>query len=575
MRKLTMFLKFTGILLAALLMAGTSMAQEDMPDFANDPLAGPAGTGTIALETPGNIMMSFGARARIIPTSENNWDFGFSDDLSSNGLLIDPVTGEAGLSSSFFKLHGNESGWVNENYIRTETQIYFNAMPRDRKWSFHAALEFDRPVDTTVVDDRGGTDSNSDFGLERLSGSYAINPNLRFHAGWDVWRIPDPAGLTYGDDAPGFWLYGDYGTFDFSLAYIKMSENNWGTDPDSEWLTDEDNADRDLYAGYLNYNISESNRLTGLYMYDRIRNLATGSLLDSLTIPGLVENGTLPADPRRNPKTDSHHLGLIYEGSAGMINYFVEGIYQFGQADDTGLDQHPYYAAYGHNDYDINAFAFSGDLELDLSDSVGYGFKPHLGFIYTSGDDDPEDDNLEGYTASISTQRWTTFGAENTILADGNTMMGTILYSYLPGLYGNGTPVVAGGLPNTNALGTARADNPGLTMSSIGFSLAPRKYLMFKSNINSFWWNEDFSVKSFVDGATATKIDSGYVGTEWDNELLFALSKNTFVKGQAALLFPGEVMDDVTAARSATGAGPGEESDDVAYRLGAEFIWQF
>jgi len=548
MRKSTLFFKFTGILLAALLMAGTSMAQEDTPDFANDPLAGPAGTGTIALETPGNIMMSFGARARIIPTSENEWDFGFSDDLTMPLL-------DGNLDKNFFKVHVNESGWVNEDYIRTETQIYFNAMPRDRKWSFHAALEFDRPVDTTVVDDRGGTDSNSDFGLERLTGSYAINPNLRFNAGWDVWVMPDPAGLTYGDDAPGFWLDGDYGSFDFSLGYFKMSENNWGTSFDSDWLTDEDNADRDLYAGYLNYHVSETNRISGLYMYDRVRNVATGSLLDAI----LGTTGD-------KPKTDSHYLGLIYEGGTGLVNYFVEGIYQFGQADDTGLAE---------EDFDINAFAFAGDLELDLSDSVGYGFKPHLGFIYTSGDDDPEDDNLEGYTGSLTFQRWTTFGGENTIMADGNTMMGTVLYSYLPGFYGNGTPVVAGGLPNTNALGTARADNPGLTMSSVGFSLAPKKYLMFKSNINSFWWNEDFSVRSFVDGATPTKIDSGYVGTEWDNELLLALSKNTFVKGQAAVLFPGEVMDDVTAARSATAAGPGEESDDVAYRLGAEFIWQF
>ncbi|MBA2881050.1 hypothetical protein HNR65_001376 [Desulfosalsimonas propionicica] len=565
MRKSTLFLKFTGILLAALLTAGTAVAQEDTPDFANDPLVGPAGTGTIALETPGNIMMSFGARARIIPTSENEWDFGFSDDL--NGLQL--LNGD--IDKSFFKGHGNESGWVNENYIRTETQIYFNAMPRDRKWSFHAALEFDRPIDTSVVDARGGSETSSGFGLERLRGSYAINPNLRFNAGWDVWAMPDPAGLTYGDDAPGFWLDGDYGTFDFSVAYFKLSESNWGADSKIEWTTDNDsdNEDRDLYTGYLNYNVSESNRLTGLYMYDRIRNVATGSLLDVLS----EQTGD-------TPNTDSHYLGLIYEGGAGLVNYFVEGIYQFGQADDTGLDGR---YAYGHDDYDINAFAFAGDLELDLGDSAGWGLKPHLGFIYTSGDDDPEDDNLEGYTGVMAFQRWTKFGGENTIIGDGNTMMGTVLYGYLPGLYGNGTPVVVGGLPNTTGLGTARGDNPGLTMTSLGFSLTPKRYLMFKSNINSFWWNEDISVRSWVaDPALAaegffkeTKVDSGYVGTEWDNELLLALSKNTFIKGQAALLFPGEVMDDVTAARSATAAGPGEESDDVAYRLGAEFIWQF
>ncbi|MCF8028997.1 MAG: hypothetical protein K9K81_11575 [Desulfobacteraceae bacterium] len=596
MRKPTLFLKLIGVFMAALLMAGTSMAQEDTPDFANDPLAGPSGTGTIALETPGNIMMSFGARARIIPTSENDWDFGFAGDLGGKKLLSGLV------DKDFFNIHVNESGWVTDDYIRTETQVYFNAMPRDRKWSVHAALEFDRPVDTSVVDDRGGTDSNSDFGLERLRGTYALSPNLRFNAGWDVWAMPDPAGLTYGDDAPGFWLDGDYGTFDYSMAYFKMSENNWGTDFDSDWLTDSDDSDRDLYAGYLNYNMSENHKLTGLYMYDRIRNVGTGTMRDRILVGGKKELDGLDdlgvgVDPNLvaltdtvegldTPKTDSHYMGLIYEGSLGLVNYFVEGIYQFGQADDTGLSAVERYSDY--EDYDINAFAFAGDLEFDLGDSVGWGFKPHVGFIYTSGDDDPEDDNLEGYTGSLTFQRWTTFGGENTIVADGNPMMGTMLYSYLPGLYGNGTPVVVGGLPNTTGLGTARGDNPGLTMSSVGFTLTPKKYLMFKSNVNAFWWNEDISVGSWLlnenplaDGFfEETKVDSGYVGTEWDNELLLALSKNTFLKGQAAVLVPGSVMDDVTSARSTykdlTGeVVTGEESDDVAYRLGLEFIWQF
>jgi hypothetical protein len=381
--------------------------------------------------------------------------------------------------------------------------------------------------------------------------------------------MPDPAGLTYGDDAPGFWVDGDYGTFDFSVAYIKMSENNWGTSFNSDWLTDSDNSDRDLYAGYLNYHMSENHKLAGMYMYDRIRNVPTGSLIDVFRL------AAIDTFEPNEPKTDSHYAGLVYEGSLGFMNFFVEGIYQFGSADDTGLNTHPMYGAYGRDDYDINAYAFAGDMEFDLSESVGYGLKPHIGFIYTSGDDDPEDDELQGYTGALTFQRWTKFGGENTVLADGNTMLGTVVYSYLPGMYGNGTPIVVGGLPNTNALGTARGDNPGMTMSSVGFTLTPKRYLIFKTNVNSFWWNEDIAVTSFVDGMTTTQVDSGYVGTEWDSELTLALSRNTFVKAQAGLFFPGEVIEDITAARSATPFGPGDESDETAYRLGMEFIWQF
>ncbi len=122
------------------------------------PQAGPKGTGSVVSSTYGDIDFRFGARMRMIPTSESNWDFGFQDDLEN------PLLGT--LDPAFFKQHSNESGAVTENYIRNETQIYFNTMPRDRKWSFHAALEFDRPLDTVVADDRGGYDDRtSNFGL--------------------------------------------------------------------------------------------------------------------------------------------------------------------------------------------------------------------------------------------------------------------------------------------------------------------------------------------------------------------------------------------------------------------------
>jgi hypothetical protein len=547
MQRSTLFLKIMGILIAGMFSAGTVMADTSGADIVGDPLSGP---GSIAFETYGDIMMSFGVRLRMIPTSESDWDFGFQGDLKA------PLLGGA-LDSAFFTQHANESGWVSDNYIRNETQIYFNALPKDRKWSFHAALELDRPLDTVVADERGGYDNNtSDFGMERISGSYQLGKNLRFFAGYDLWFIPDPAGLTYGDDAPGFWLNGDYGDMDFSIAYIKESENNWDVNPSTERFSDSKNEDRDLYAGYLNYQISKNNKLTGLYMFDRIRNVEVGTMLNHLT------GTTGPA-----PETDSHYLGLIYQGSAGIINYFAEGIYQFGNADNTGLAE---------DDYDIDAYAFAGDLELDLGDSVGYGFKPHLGFIYTSGDDDPTDDELGGYTGVVSHQRWTKFGGEHTIIADANTMLGSIIYSYLPGLYGNGTPVVIGGLSNTTSLGTARGDNPGMTMSSLGFTLAPKRFLIFKTNVNSFWWNEDINVPSFVNPGIITQVDSGYVGTEWDAELTLAMSKNSFIKGHAAVFFPGEVIEDVTSARSSMMApGDGVESDDEAYRFGMEFIWMF
>jgi len=69
----------------------------------------------------------------------------------------------------------------------------------------------------------------------------------------------------------------------------------------------------------------------------------------------------------------------------------------------------------------------------------------------------------------------------------------------------------------------------------------------------SFWWNEDIKVGSFKTAGATTTVKSGYVGTEWDNELTLALSKNTFIKGQASFFFPGEVIANTTTALGATG----------------------
>jgi len=569
------------MVLSFFLLATQGMAQEEDMDITEDVLTGP---GNVEITTDKGILMSFGAQARIIPTSETNWDFGMSEEV--DGYLyssLDPVTGEVagdpGLHKSFFKNHLNEAGWVNNNYIRTEGRLYFNAMPEDRRWSFYSALEFDRPVDTQVVDERGGrTAASSNYGLERLHGTMALPANMRLHAGWDVWDLDarDGGGLVYGDDNPGFWLTGDYGNLSFNVGYFKLDENNFQGKPEMDFtaenatLKDEKDADRDLYAGYLTYQVNDQHKLQPFYAYDHIRHAPVRDAINRFS------GGSAGIGTGETAKTDSHHAGAYYTGEFGMLELFGEGVYQFGEAEDTGLSDTPHSE---YDDFDISAFAFAGNVAVELEEYFGFSLKPHMGALYTSGDDDPDDDKLEGYTGVENAQRFSKYwGGENTIVGDTNLVMGTLLYGYLPELYGNGTPVFTGGLENGVGFGGGRGDNPGLTMSSFGVTAKPRKFIIYRTNVNSFWWNEDFRVQNFRKPSTfttvpntepnITKIDSGYVGTEWDNELTFAFSKHTFIKGQCSFFFPGDGIEDVTEAR-------GAKSDDIATRLAAELIWKF
>jgi hypothetical protein len=532
--------KFLTGLLAFSLMVGTqAFAAPGDKDILDISLNRDA---AVSIKTNNNIMMSFGGHARIIPTSETDWDFGMADK-AKNGYL------NGNLTSSFFKNHANESGWVNNEHIRTETRLTFNAIPQDEKWSFFAALEFDRPLDTATVDERGGKkDSTSDYGLERLHATMALPFNMRFHAGWDIWGLDHgyAAGLVYADDNPGLWVTGGDETMNWNVGYFKLDENNFQVSPTD--LDDTEDSDRTLIAGYLAFAPSKEHKYQFFYGLDRIRNVTTKDLYGYLTSTGIGDA----------PKTDSHHIGMYYNGTIGKIKLFGEAVYQFGEAEGANLK---------YEDYDINAYALSGDIAVNLD--LGIKLTPHLGFIYTSGDDDPNDDKLEGYNGINNVQRFSgIFGGEHTILADTNLVFGSTLYGFLPEMHGNGTPVYTGGQPAFGALGAGRGDNPGMLMTSFGVSASPKPTLSFKSNINSFWWNEDIIVKNFVTPGTQTEVDGGYAGTEWDNIATLILSKNTFIQGQAAFLFPGEVIEDVTEAM-------GAKADDTAIRLAAEFIWKF
>ncbi len=495
------------------------------------------------------------------------------------------------LANSFLKAHSNESGSVKDGYTRVETKMYFNAMPKDKKWSFYAALEYDRPIDTETVDARGGKNESSNFGLERLNASIELYDGLRLHAGWDIWGIDiiEAGSFVYGDDNPGFWIKGDYKPIDFSIAWLKLEENDFQLSP-GDHLPSKD-ADRDLYAGYLDYKFREKDKVRAFFAWDRIRNVHSADLTGAIAaqagladFAGIYGNNGIVGSEATLADTDAYTLGAYYLGNFGIVELMVEGAYKFGSADDTGLQGVDNgVSIIQYNDFDISAYALSADVAVELKEKLGwYSLKPHIGFLYTSGDDDPNDDSLGGWTGITSAQRFSRmWGGENTIVGDTNLVLGSALYGYIPEFHGNGTPVFTGGIQNFSGSGSGRGDNPGLSLLSAGITLRPKIFFIYRTNLNAFWWNEDFYVANMVntteitaDGALRktrySRIDSGYAGLEWDNEITLALAKHMFVKGQFSFFFPGSAVKDVTKALSG-----GQEADDTAMRLAGEFIWNF
>lgn len=103
MKKIIFTISF--LLLIGVFLAGSAVAatEDRATQITKDVLSGP---GSIEIKTDKEVLMSFGARTRLIPVSESDYDFGIEDNLkppfSFLGGALDP---------GFFKVHANESGW--------------------------------------------------------------------------------------------------------------------------------------------------------------------------------------------------------------------------------------------------------------------------------------------------------------------------------------------------------------------------------------------------------------------------------------------------------------------------------
>jgi len=532
--------------------------------LAATPLVFARGEGGFVIKAENGNTYRFGGQMRMIPTSENDWDF---------GLGRRPVFG--GASEVDFKRHLNEAGIVSQSYIRTEARLYFNAEDKDGKWDFYSALEFDSAVDQEEVDRRG-----RDYGLERLHGSVAI-PGLeqvRFHAGWDIYfmdAVDAGAGFLYGDDDPGFWLTGDFDSIEFQVGYHKKFEDNFASRDEEEFIDDQagvkSDNDRDIYDAMLTYNINDDNEVRFMALYDVMN---TRSDTTDLFTPAL---GT----DNKGADVKTYRLGLLYTGKLGIFEPEFEAVYQGGEANDA-VNEFGELPNGTDDDYDIKAYALYADVALNLTDVFGFKVMPHVGFMYTSGDDDGDDDDLEGYTAVANAQRFTPrFGGEDTIIGDTNILLGTLLYGYLPEFYGNlgGTQqggVATGGLANGSVGG--RGDNPGLTMIGGGITIEPKEFISHRTNFMRFEWNEDFSVVNpsnppgtppeALFGPANIEIDAGTAGQQWSNSLRISLNRHVHIFGNATLFWPGEAVEDVTEAL-------GNKSDKVAQRYAVALIWRF
>ncbi|MBI3780922.1 MAG: hypothetical protein HY278_07700 [candidate division NC10 bacterium] len=177
-----------------------------------------AGPGSVVIKTEGDISATFGAQVRVIPTYEQDYDFGIKNKTDFGKTP----------SGGTFLSHLTEAGVVNRSYIRSEDRLYFTFAKGDI-WDVYMALEFDDVLSSRTADRvRDGQGTFGSFGLERVSASIKLPwISSRFYAGWDIYGVDlDGALFIYGDDDPGFWLTAGVADVDWQFGYHKKDEAN-------------------------------------------------------------------------------------------------------------------------------------------------------------------------------------------------------------------------------------------------------------------------------------------------------------------------------------------------------------
>jgi hypothetical protein len=511
-----------------------------------------AGPGTVEVTVPGDISLRMGAQVRFVPTAEIDKDFGLSDGLNSaqEKRAAGALGPGMGLFGDSTRSHLTETaGAVKDSYVRTEDRLFFN-FAKGKDWDVYMMLEIDEVFSRKSADrtDFFSGKQSQQFGIERLNASFNI-PFLssRLRGGWDARGVDiGYGGLVYGDDDPGIGLVGGANGFKWEAWWIKKDEKESAyaddlgnaigkTDPGKD-------ADRAFYYAKLGHDF-DSTYLEGFYIFNR--NHLTGK------------------------EVDHHVMGLQGKGTYGIVMPTFEFAYATGDWES------------GTEDLDIDSWAAYGDVAFDLHEMVDIKkFEVHVGGYYVQGDDDPRDDDLEGFAPVVGISRFTPrFGSDGAgIVYDGNPLLGQILYSSFPAYYGrrSGAGIDGGG----------NFDNPGLVMVGGGLKAGWDK-CTYITNVMAMWYDDSAPIEydyGVILGVENTKIDDN-MGIEWNNEFRYKLYDSVTLKGAASFLFPGSGVEDITQALDAYARAPedaeeihfadGKSSDDVQMRFAAEIVWFF
>lgn len=414
--------------------------------------------------------------------------------------------------------------------VSTEFVLYKgNTVFKPPDWEFrltpvvaYTYLDVDE-VGVVNVDPRRGTTRDDTFvGLQAAFVDRHIR-NVSDNFDFDSFRIgiqpfsSDFRGFLFQDNQLGARLFGtrDNNKWQYNLAYFRRLEKdtNSGLNDVGDGLREDDVVVANLYrqdfpvAGF-------TSQATVLYNRNREDDLRINQ-------NGFIERpATLGLRNFRD--YDVTYVGYNGDGHFGRLNLTTSVYYALG-------DQTP--GVFVNQKVDIRALFAAAEISMDFD-----WIRPRLSLLYASGDDNPFDDESNGFDAVF----------ENPQFAGGDTS-----YSIRQSV-----PLVGGGrvalstrngvlfnLRSSKEEGQSNFDNPGTMLAGVGVDMDIMPTLRVTLNANALFF-EDTTVLQVARNQGPIDEEIGY---DLSASVTYRpmMSQNIVVRAAYAMLIPGDGFDDL------------------------------
>ena len=510
----------------------------------------PVGPGTAEFTTPGGVNFRFGASLDFQPMFTSDLDF--NDDTNFRTITEFGAIGE------------------DDNFIGFENRLFFT-VTKDRV-SFYTALELDGTLDEREID-------TNDPNIERLNLSLQI-PEIDSTAsvGADIYVLDGIGGLVYIDDDPGIWIKGGTGRWSWQAAWHKRTEFGGAAGDSSSrfasraGVTEDRSDDTDFFSAKIGYDRKHSTGAFHVETFGLLQLRDTPNFGSGLTRLNLVGPGNVPrpaTDPLQAsiadivPNQTSYFLGIAAKGNFGLLRPSAEFVYSGGKI--KGLTDNTGAAPYGFDEFDIHSYAAFARLDFDFSKKRWWPLRGVIPFVqgeFLSGDDDPFDDDLEGFVSPSSPSglrpgdipflRRTVLGLGSPPLGDG-----TADFGFATDGRGIG-PTIGNILEGATFGGTAlfnnrfgKGDNPGFIKISTGLSGSFNPKWAFHLAGNYVRFSETESIEAEFSSLGIGKVDEE-IGYGLDLVVIYKPQPQMQIRPFFSIFEPGDgaeqlAGDDSTA----------------------------